>query len=134
MGNDVNSRVVVLGGSMAGLLAARVLSEHFTEVVLVDRDALIGVTGYRRGVPHGRHAHGLVARGQQILEAQFPGLTEDLGRAGVVSSSEFHEEGGSSLGAEPLAAPSGQASPRDRPPLPARTPGAPPDVPGRGSE
>jgi 2-polyprenyl-6-methoxyphenol hydroxylase-like FAD-dependent oxidoreductase len=79
----VGNRVVVLGGSLAGLLAARVLAPVFTEVVLVDRDDLIGVSGPRRGVPHGRHAHGLVARGQQILESHFPGLTDDLITAGV---------------------------------------------------
>ena len=83
MAERVGDRAVVLGGSMAGLLAARVLADSFGEVLVVDRDQLTGVTGYRRGVPHGRHAHGLVARGQQILEAQFPGLTRELIAAGV---------------------------------------------------
>ncbi|ASO20938.1 2-polyprenyl-6-methoxyphenol hydroxylase-like FAD-dependent oxidoreductase [Actinoalloteichus hoggarensis] len=82
MGSHVGQRAVVLGGSMAGLLVARVLAESYAEVLVVDRDEL-GGSGYRRGVPHGRHAHGLVARGQQILEAQFPGLTQELGEAGV---------------------------------------------------
>jgi 2-polyprenyl-6-methoxyphenol hydroxylase-like FAD-dependent oxidoreductase len=75
--------VVVLGGSMAGLLAARVLAEEYADVILVDRDDLIGVAGYRNGVPHGRHAHGLVARGHQILEGLFPGLTQGMVDAGV---------------------------------------------------
>jgi 2-polyprenyl-6-methoxyphenol hydroxylase-like FAD-dependent oxidoreductase len=74
---------VVLGGSLAGLLAADVLAEIYPEVLVVDRDELAGVTGPRRGVPHGRHAHGLVARGQQILEKQFPGLLTDLQAAGI---------------------------------------------------
>jgi 2-polyprenyl-6-methoxyphenol hydroxylase-like FAD-dependent oxidoreductase len=81
--NQVGNRAVVLGGSMGGLLAARVLAGAFREVLVVDRDQLIGVEGPRRGVPHGRHAHGLVARGHQILEAQFPGLTDELVAAGV---------------------------------------------------
>ncbi|WP_405094260.1 FAD-dependent monooxygenase [Micromonospora sp. NBC_01392] len=76
-------RAVVLGGSLAGLLAANVLAEVYPEVLVVDRDELAGVAGYRKGVPHGRHAHGLVARGQQILEKQFPGLTADMEAAGV---------------------------------------------------
>ncbi|MBQ1080606.1 FAD-dependent monooxygenase [Nocardiopsis sp. B62] len=76
-------RAVVLGASMAGLLAARVLSESHDEVVLVDRDSLADGAVARRGVPQGRHAHGLVAQGQQILEGLFPGLTDDLVRAGV---------------------------------------------------
>jgi 2-polyprenyl-6-methoxyphenol hydroxylase-like FAD-dependent oxidoreductase len=76
-------RAIVLGGSLAGLLAANVLAEVYPEVLVVDRDELAGVAGPRRGVPHGRHAHGLVARGQQILERQFPGLTADMEADGV---------------------------------------------------
>jgi 2-polyprenyl-6-methoxyphenol hydroxylase-like FAD-dependent oxidoreductase len=76
-------RAVVLGGGMAGLLAARVLSEHFADVVIVDRDELLGVTTYRNGVPHGRHAHGLVAKGHEIFEGLFPGLTQSMAQDGV---------------------------------------------------
>ncbi|MBB6472641.1 FAD-dependent oxidoreductase [Sphaerisporangium rubeum] len=83
MGNLVGDRAVVLGGSMAGLLAARVLSEAYAEVTIVDRDKLIGVTTARRGVPQGRHVHGLLARGQQILEELFPGFTAGAVAAGV---------------------------------------------------
>lgn len=68
---------------MAGLLAARVLSEAYTEVVIVDRDKLVGVTTPRRGVPQGRHVHGLLARGQQILEELFPGFTDRAIKASV---------------------------------------------------
>lgn len=83
MSERIGDRAVVLGGSIAGLLAARALARHYTEVVVVDRDRLTGVRGPRRGVPHGRHAHGLVARGHQILESLFPGLTEELVEAGI---------------------------------------------------
>ncbi|WP_422647512.1 FAD-dependent oxidoreductase [Actinoalloteichus caeruleus] len=76
-------RAVVLGGSMAGCLTARVLAEHFTEVVVVDRDTVLGVKGARRGAPHTRHAHGLHARGHLALEELFPGLTEELEATGV---------------------------------------------------
>ncbi|WP_158883415.1 FAD-dependent oxidoreductase [Amycolatopsis anabasis] len=83
MRNKTGGRAVVLGGGMAGLLAARVLAESFAEVRVVDRDVLTGVTGPRQGVPHGRHAHALLARGQEILADLFPGLTEELVDAGV---------------------------------------------------
>jgi 2-polyprenyl-6-methoxyphenol hydroxylase-like FAD-dependent oxidoreductase len=83
MGDHAGTQAVVLGGSMAGLLSARVLSEHYDHVLLVDRDELTGVRSTRRGAPHGGHAHGLIARGQQILQQQFPGLTEELEAAGV---------------------------------------------------
>ncbi|MFL6162164.1 MAG: FAD-dependent monooxygenase [Jatrophihabitantaceae bacterium] len=76
-------RAVVLGGGLAGLLAATMLAEVYPEVLVVDRDELAGVAGYRRGVPHGRHAHGLVGRGYQILDELFPGLMADMQAAGV---------------------------------------------------
>ncbi|MFD1832744.1 FAD-dependent oxidoreductase [Streptomyces desertarenae] len=76
-------RAVVLGAGMAGLLAARVLAETYAHVLVVDRDQLTGVTGPRRGVPHARHAHALLARGQQILNELFPGLDDELTAAGI---------------------------------------------------
>ena len=80
---QIRHRAIVLGGSMAGLLAARVLAESFEEVLVVDRDELTGVTTARRGVPQGRHVHGLLARGQQILEELFPGFTADAMASGI---------------------------------------------------
>jgi len=84
MDNQVGKRAVVLGGSMAGLLAARVLADAYADVVVVDRDTLTGVTDARRGVPQGRHAHALLARGAQILDELFPGLIRELAEAGRV--------------------------------------------------
>ena len=83
MHDQHGERAVVLGGGMAGLLAARVLSEKYAEVLVIDRDELTGVSGPRNGVPHGRHAHCLVARGQQIFEELLPGITEGMREAGV---------------------------------------------------
>jgi 2-polyprenyl-6-methoxyphenol hydroxylase-like FAD-dependent oxidoreductase len=83
MNENDGPRALVLGGGMAGLLAARVLSDSYPDVLIVDRDQLAGVTGPRRGVPHGRHAHALLARGQQILEELFPDLMDGLSAAGV---------------------------------------------------
>lgn len=80
---DLTGRAVVLGASVAGLLAARTLSDFFDEVVVVDRDPLTGV-GPRKGVPQGHHAHVLLARGHDVLEELLPGLTADLLNAGSV--------------------------------------------------
>ncbi|MEV6588456.1 NAD(P)/FAD-dependent oxidoreductase [Streptomyces acidicola] len=77
-------RAVVMGASLAGLLAARALAGSFDEVVVVDRDVLPDLPGNRRGVPQDRHVHGLLARGRQILEEYFPGITEELRAAGAV--------------------------------------------------
>jgi 2-polyprenyl-6-methoxyphenol hydroxylase-like FAD-dependent oxidoreductase len=69
---------VVLGASMGGLLAARVLAEFFETVTVVERDELPDDSAVRRGVPQGRHVHVLLARGAQILDELFPGFLDDL--------------------------------------------------------
>ena len=69
---------MVLGGSVAGLLAARVLADAYAEVVVVERDELPAAAAHRRGVPQSRHIHGLLAGGQQALEELFDGLTAEL--------------------------------------------------------
>lgn len=78
MNETRGDRAVVLGGSMAGLLAASVLADAYSEVVVVERDALPDTATYRRGVPQSHHIHGLLARGQQALEELFAGLTAEL--------------------------------------------------------
>ncbi|GAB4079379.1 2-polyprenyl-6-methoxyphenol hydroxylase-like oxidoreductase [Modestobacter muralis] len=69
---------------MAGLLAARVLADHFPQVTVVERDELPDGADARRGVPHGRQLHVLLARGRQSIEALFPGWGGDLLAAGAV--------------------------------------------------
>ncbi|MFT3821419.1 MAG: monooxygenase [Rubrivivax sp.] len=71
-------RAVVLGASLAGLLAARVLSERFAEVVLIERDRLPDSAAPRKGTPHAVHPHGLLARGREVIEQLFPGFTQAL--------------------------------------------------------
>jgi 2-polyprenyl-6-methoxyphenol hydroxylase-like FAD-dependent oxidoreductase len=78
MNTQIGDRAVVLGASMAGLLAARVLASSYGQVTVIDRDPLSEAPLHRRGVPHGRHLHALAARGQQALEELFPGLTDEL--------------------------------------------------------
>jgi len=78
-------RAVVLGASMAGLLAARGLADAYGQVMVVDRDELPEASAQRRGVPQGRHAHALLSRGQQALEELFPGLTAELVAHGATS-------------------------------------------------
>ena len=77
-------RAVVIGGSIAGLLAARVLSEFYREVVVVDRDELSKEGEYRRCVPQGRHAHALLAGGLDVLEELLPGLADEMISQGAV--------------------------------------------------
>jgi 2-polyprenyl-6-methoxyphenol hydroxylase-like FAD-dependent oxidoreductase len=77
-GSGSRDRAVVIGGSMAGLLAARALADAYGDVTVIDRDRLPVSPEHRRGVPQAHHAHALLARGQQVLEELFPGLTADL--------------------------------------------------------
>jgi 2-polyprenyl-6-methoxyphenol hydroxylase-like FAD-dependent oxidoreductase len=75
---------VVIGGSMAGLVAARVLSEHCQRVTLIEQDRFPSCADHRRGVPQGRHTHGLLASGREVLERYFPGICAELVAAGAV--------------------------------------------------
>jgi len=79
----LGERAVVLGASMGGLLAARVLADYFTTVTVVDRDVLPDEPANRRGVPQGRHPHALLARGAQILDELFPGILNELVAGGA---------------------------------------------------
>jgi 2-polyprenyl-6-methoxyphenol hydroxylase-like FAD-dependent oxidoreductase len=71
----MNNHAIVIGASMAGLLATRVLSDHYQTVTLVDRDLLPDAAEPRRGVPQGRHTHGLLASGREVLDDLFPGFS-----------------------------------------------------------
>lgn len=80
---------VVIGASIAGVLAARSLTRHFDQVILVDRDELPAWSDVHRpaargGVPQGRHTHGLLVRGLQVIESLFPGVTDELLAEGAV--------------------------------------------------
>lgn len=81
--NPSRTTAVVIGASMAGLSAAAVLASRFASVVIVERDELPAGPADRRGVPQGRHAHGLLPAGLIRLEGWFPGLTEEMVAAGA---------------------------------------------------
>jgi 2-polyprenyl-6-methoxyphenol hydroxylase-like FAD-dependent oxidoreductase len=75
-------RAVVLGGSIAGLLAARVLADYAETVVIVERDDL-PAAGVRAGVPQGSQIHVLLPAGRAQLDRWFPGFSEQAAAAGV---------------------------------------------------
>lgn len=91
--SENGARGVVLGASMAGLMAARVLSEFCDHTTVVERDLLPVGSENRRGVPQGRHTHGLLARGAECLETLFPGLLRDLVASGVPVTRDLSEYG-----------------------------------------
>ncbi len=79
----IGEHAVVLGASMGGLSAARVLAQHYETVTVVERDVLPHSSANRRGVPQGRHGHALLGRGLATLSDYFPGFEDDLMAAGV---------------------------------------------------
>ena len=95
---EIGETAVVIGGSVAGLLAARVLSDWFGEVTIVERDPLPDESTPRRGVPQGRHIHALMKAGRATIEDLFPGYGEELLSAGGVqidmASDVLHYEKG----------------------------------------
>lgn len=81
--NKLGEHALVLGGSISGLLAARVLSDFYSRVTVVERDVLTDDPDTRRGVPQGRQPHALLARGAQTVETLFPGILDELMAAGA---------------------------------------------------
>ncbi len=85
-------QAVVVGAGMAGLAAARALADHFERIVVLESDSLPTGPATRPGTPQCKHAHALLAGGQQALTALFPNFEQDLAQAGAVPlpvASEF---------------------------------------------
>src|ERR1700757_1921400 len=82
-GKNLRDHAVVIGGSIAGLSAARVLSDCYSRVTVYERDELPGAPANRAAVPQDRHLHMLMARGAAEFESLFPGVLDDMVGAGV---------------------------------------------------
>ena len=96
--STAGDHAVVVGGSMAGLVSARVLADAFESVTVLERDSLHDDREPRRGVPQGRHVHALQTAGREVLETLFPGYQQDLAAAGaevidVATDFSFYDEG-----------------------------------------
>lgn len=89
---------VVIGAGVAGLTAAVVLAQRFTQVTVLERDQLRSAVAVRRGVPQGRHGHVLLVGGSNSLERLLPGLIQDLLNAGARPTTArdgvWYQEGG----------------------------------------
>lgn len=80
---DSSRHAIVIGGSIAGLLAGRVLADHFDQVTIVERDRFPEKPQPRTGVPQSHQLHVLLYQGQRILEQLLPGLTDELASKGA---------------------------------------------------
>ena len=78
-----NQHAVVIGGSITGLMAARVLSQYFDQVTIIEKDKIHDRPESRKGQPQARHLHGLLARGLQVMTHYFPDLLEALEEGGA---------------------------------------------------
>lgn len=82
--DPLGEHALVVGASVAGLLAARVLAEFYERVTVLDRDALpAGIASNRRAVPQDRQIHGMQPAGQLALEQLFAGFCDEAMAAGA---------------------------------------------------
>jgi 2-polyprenyl-6-methoxyphenol hydroxylase-like FAD-dependent oxidoreductase len=124
--SERSGKAVVVGASMAGLLAARALADHFEQVTLLERDVFPAPGENRKGVPQGKHIHVLLERGQQIMEGYLPGLTDELSQLGAIRvadvslevrwfhSGGYHRPGASGIGGVGVSRPTLEAAVRAR--------------------
>jgi 2-polyprenyl-6-methoxyphenol hydroxylase-like FAD-dependent oxidoreductase len=111
----IGEHAVVIGASMAGLCAARVLADRFVHVTVVDRDALPDAPTWRNQVPQGRHPHLLLARGARLLEGWFPGIVDELYAGGAVEidlAADMHWYQGGGVARRPPSSLTGPAMSR----------------------
>jgi 2-polyprenyl-6-methoxyphenol hydroxylase-like FAD-dependent oxidoreductase len=84
MPTHVGQQAVVIGGSLAGLMTARVLADHFDKVTILERDRIDDRPALHQSIPQGHHLHGLLLGGQQVMASLYPGFLEELGTLGAV--------------------------------------------------
>jgi flavin-dependent dehydrogenase len=77
-------RAIIIGGGISGKLAARVLSDVYKEVIILERDNEPEGPSSRNGAPQGEHLHALLHAGEYGLEELFPGITEKFYDSGAV--------------------------------------------------
>ncbi len=84
MTDRLGKHAIVIGGSVAGLMTARVLSDYFDRVTVFERDQIEDRPAIHKSIPQGNHVHTLLISGQQVMSSFFPGFTEEMKRSGAV--------------------------------------------------
>ncbi|MFO0755910.1 MAG: hypothetical protein U0359_05440 [Byssovorax sp.] len=79
-----HGRAIVIGGSITGLVTARVLSDSFAEVIVLERDSRPEGPVPRKGAPQMRHAHLLLGAATSLVRSLFPGLIDEITAAGAL--------------------------------------------------
>ena len=74
---------IVIGASITGLMAAKVLSKYYSRVLILEKDEVGEEAVSRKGQPHTRHLHGLLPAGLNVMRSYFPDLLEELEQGGA---------------------------------------------------
>lgn len=82
--HSLRNHAVIIGGSLGGLLTARVLSQHYQHVTILERDNIPEQPEGRKGQPQTRHLHGLLATGLEVMTRYFPDLPQALADGGAI--------------------------------------------------
>jgi 2-polyprenyl-6-methoxyphenol hydroxylase-like FAD-dependent oxidoreductase len=77
-------RAIIIGGSIAGSLAAAAIADRFDEIVVLERDELPEEPVFRKGVPQGAHFHSLLAAGRAAMDELVPGFSAHAVELGAV--------------------------------------------------
>jgi len=84
MAARLGQHAIVVGGSIAGLMAARVLTDFFDQVTVLERDEIADRPAAHKSVPQANHLHALLLGGQQVLSSLYPDFTDRLQSLGAV--------------------------------------------------
>lgn len=84
MANHLGEHAVVIGGSLAGLMTARVLADYFGSVTVLERDEIDSGPAVHKSIPQGNHAHGLLVGGQRVMASLYPNLFTKLDSLGSI--------------------------------------------------
>ncbi|UOQ48733.1 hypothetical protein MUN88_00795 [Gracilibacillus caseinilyticus] len=88
---NTSQKVIIVGGGISGKVVARVLSNYYAEVIILEQDNEIDSPSPRKGARQGEHLHALLHAGQHGLEALFPGITENYLESGAVKINSTQE-------------------------------------------
>jgi 2-polyprenyl-6-methoxyphenol hydroxylase-like FAD-dependent oxidoreductase len=84
MAARLGQHAIVIGGSIAGLMAARVAADFFEQVTVLERDEIADRPAAHKSVPQANHLHALLLGGQQVLSSLYPDFTDRLQKLGAV--------------------------------------------------
>lgn len=85
--------VLILGGSISGLLSAAALCKHADLITIIEKDEQEHELTGKKGTPQDVHVHGLVEAGRVCMEKILPGFTKCLiknGARAIDRTKDFH--------------------------------------------